>query len=1503
MKKTEQLPARPSFEPQRYNFIPEHRLARLAALVLWAGVLLVTADSPGATYSWSGGGTTGNWSESANWGYVGVPGNADILIFPAGALRLTNTNNLPGLSVSQIRFAGAAGGYSIWGNPLTLNGSILATNSAGNNVINNALTLGAPAVSVEVNIGARLTLGGTVSGSGGLTKTGRGILALAGSGNNSYTGATRVSEGILELNKSGASINAGSLTISNATVKEMSITQIGEIPVTVDAGGILDLNGFGDTIGNSLTLNDGKVMTGTGALWMLSDSTITLSGVSSISGNLHLLGGTCTFTGSGVTTLSANISGGVSLLKTGSVNLVLQGTNTFSGALTANGSGYVYALHPQAFGTSTNGVFINDATYLGLSFAAITNKALTLNSTYNSPMIATGGGNNIWAGPISLSRDAQIYVATNSLLEIHGAITGAGGLRKGGSGTLVLAGATANTYAGVTTVNEGQLELDKTISAGAIPWAGLVIGDGIGTDTVRCRRNYQLWAFGKPVTINRSGVLNLNGFQDTAIPLTLEGGSLTTGTGTVHLGDTLTVRPDTQMATIQGNASLMQALVITNTGHSALYDLTISAAISGVHGLTKTGAGAVRLSASNSFTGPVTINQGLLSSWNADALGNTNTPVTVNSGGTLHVGGNVTFAPKPLVLNGPGWSGGGFNGALAASDGGCVWTGVITNASDSVIHVYGSRSLEINGPIRGPGGLTKSGAGTNIFSGPLPNTYAGVTRVNDGILILNKPDGVKSVPGDLEIGGGIVGGPSVRLGSVLQIASTAEVFIDAGGLLACGTNYACMGALRGSGTVNFGAGGYLLLMQGGGTCIFNGTMTGIGYAPGYTLGKTGGGTFIMNGDANFSAGNIQVFGGKLVVNGVTARPAIVETIATLGGHGTVGAITNYGAIAPGSSAGKLNSGNLSFGVNGSLAIELNGNAAGSGYDQLNVAGGVNLTGAVLAPLTVGFLPRQGDRFVIINNDGSDPVAGTFTGLAEGAVISDSTGKFHFRVSYVGGSGNDVELTMINQSLAGGAACVLSGNGNGVLDPNECNLLNLTISNRSAAAMSGISTTLRSLTHGVAVVQPYSTYPGIPAYQARTNNAFFQVTTQPGFVCGAPVNLELQVVTDSHGILTVPFSLPSGAVGAFARFDDDKTSAIPDGGYIDKTLLVSGITTPLKKVWVSLHIVHPAVGNLDLSLRGPDGTTVALSSGHGGSKPNYGTSCADRLRTTFDSDAATPIAMGTPPFVGVYQPESSLAAFYGKSGTNVNGEWRLRVADNFPGATGSILCCSLFLAPTACAPGGGICELCPDATIQSYIGAETPLQAGYLQANGIASACGSVKACPPLGSGSYPAENFTFRNGPSNACITVVVSHSDPFAALAAAAYLDSFNPAAGLCVNYLGDAGFYVNAAHPSQAFSFQVPAYAVFIINVVSDSIGMPYTLAVSGGDCRPLLNISRVGASHMALDWTTAAPGYRLEAASQLNGAPWETVPPYPPRVVNSRFAVSNAMENLKFYRLHKP
>jgi hypothetical protein len=110
----------------------------------------------------------------------------------------------------------------------------------------------------------------------------------------------------------------------------------------------------------------------------------------------------------------------------------------------------------------------------------------------------------------------------------------------------------------------------------------------------------------------------------------------------------------------------------------------------------------------------------------------------------------------------------------------------------------------------------------------------------------------------------------------------------------------------------------------------------------------------------------------------------------------------------GDSPGILNCGNFGGG-SGTLRVELNGTAPGSGYDQLNVSGSVNLSGMSLNA-SLGYASSANDQFTIINNDGTDPVTGTFSGLPQGKKFY--IGQQLFQISYTGGSGNDVVLSRL-----------------------------------------------------------------------------------------------------------------------------------------------------------------------------------------------------------------------------------------------------------------------------------------------------------------------------------------------------------------------------------------------------------------------------------------------------------------------------------------------------------
>jgi hypothetical protein len=342
--------------------------------------------------------------------------------------------------------------------------------------------------------------------------------------------------------------------------------------------------------------------------------------------------------------------------------------------------------------------------------------------------------------------------------------------------------------------------------------------------------------------------------------------------------------------------------------------------------------------------------------------------------------------------------------------------------------------------------------------------------------------------------------------------------------------------------------------------------------------------------------------------------------------------------------------------------------------------------------------------------------------------------------------------------------------------------------------------------------------------------------------------------------------------------------------------------------VTLHITHTADSDLDISLIGPDGTTVGLSSDNGGTASDYGSDCAsDATRTTFNDSALTAITAASAPFVGVFRPEQSLSVFNEKFGSAVNGAWRLRVADDTAGGGGSVRCWSLVLSPTACNNAGGGCESCPEQRIiHGLLGVGSQSQDGRLALNGGGSVCGAAKVCPGvLGAGvARHFDSYVFENGESNACISVALTAD---CQLASATYRNTYNPA-NLCQNYLADGG--TSLAGGTVVYSFNVAARARFVVvvNEVNPDTGCEYKLTVTGGSCRPWLVVTPVPVGLVGLDWSSAAIGYRLERTNVLRNPstpPWIPVTTQP-TIVGGRFRFVDTISlppTNSFYRLRKP
>ncbi len=132
----------------------------------------------------------------------------------------------------------------------------------------------------------------------------------------------------------------------------------------------------------------------------------------------------------------------------------------------------------------------------------------------------------------------------------------------------------------------------------------------------------------------------------------------------------------------------------------------------------------------------------------------------------------------------------------------------------------------------------------------------------------------------------------------------------------------------------------------------------------------------------------------------------VSAISTAGGLLTFHAAQG---VFPAASGVDVQVGTVAFAPGTTLMIQINGLIPDVNYSQLNVQGGVDLTGARLS-ISGTFIQPQCNQIVIINNDGTDPVVGTFDGMPEGFIFANYLGSGkNVGISYVGGDGNDVVL--------------------------------------------------------------------------------------------------------------------------------------------------------------------------------------------------------------------------------------------------------------------------------------------------------------------------------------------------------------------------------------------------------------------------------------------------------------------------------------------------------------
>ena len=645
-------------------------------------------------------------------------------------------------------------GVVLLGAPITANSlAVLSPNYVfGDNGSGNTLAVN------TVSNTAATTISNNVVNASSFVKEGASTLIVLGD-SSGLTAPVTVNVGILRFGSSGVGGPAGPQLFGNVTVASNATFQLfansaksysqnitGAGSLTVQANSFstqVDLVGNSDYTGNTTinavttvatsisdtgpcSIGNGTNITiGTGAStttlrYSGPDATttrkITLSGSGSAGAQLEssiygaltwrgdvIVGASVTspriFALRGTSTLANEFAGRISdgvtnirVTKADAGSWLLTGSNAFSGGLTIN-TGNLIITNDSALGVLTGSVtFIpaTSSTLMGNLKSVSNDVVLAASRIFYMGFTNAGGG----FGTIG-----------SSSLDVASYLTSTGSVQRvqGGSGAVRFSNNT-NDYTGDFSVQAGVTEFTSVDNQGVASSLGkgkVATGGKISLSTINSSSTLRY------VGTNNSSTtrpLDWQNSQGLTLDVTNTGTVSYLATGNLKSGaasGTLTLRGSTS-----GNNTLAQ--VINDNG--------------GVTSLSKSGSGKWVLTASNTFSGPVTITGGTLSVSQDANLGTSPgvaTPNTINlASGALSASASFTLDVNrgiALCPTGTNETGSGTLEVAAAQT--LTYTGIIADRTST-----------------NSGSLIKTGAGTLTLSGP--NTYTGDTTISAGTLAL-----------------------------------------------------------------------------------------------------------------------------------------------------------------------------------------------------------------------------------------------------------------------------------------------------------------------------------------------------------------------------------------------------------------------------------------------------------------------------------------------------------------------------------------------------------------------------------------------------------------------------------------------------------------------------------------------------------------------------------------------------------------------------------------------